>query len=191
MPKNKITPTNIDYKQLGDTIAEALKRTDSRRKQEQINTDRKLEQERINADQKRQQQRQQIRFWHLLWLKKAEAQNLDVDAATAFVQALLETMFAAFEWALYIIAFISLCFLVPIIGSYKDNQVWISIALALGSLFCSCVAFTFARFFRLAKFEIEHMSDRQYLIGFFAALSSFFAMLFALISLAVSFKCAS
>ena len=95
---------------------------------------------------------------------------------TIFAQSLLEMIFSACEWALYIVDILAFLLILYSFVMGKPLHAVLPFLL-LG------VCFMYARYFRLARFEVEYMKDRNYMVSFLSAIASFFAMLFALIGL--------
>ena len=180
--KPRSEKTEIDYKKLGHAIASALIEADSireRQKEQEL----KEAQEKFrrilgekecpkNAGKLKRKyydvRNGLVSFWGFLWLKRKNAENL--RAATTLAQLALALIFWLCELCLYFITsyFVWNTFR---FGFTEPYFLW-----ALNSLF-------FARFFRLARFEVDYLKDKEYLIALLSGVASFFAMLFALIGL--------
>lgn len=106
-------------------------------------------------------------FYALITFKRRNAKN---DHTTfSLLQFATSSLFDVIRLLLYIItAFIVLAVI------QNNKPIWL--IYGLGS-------FTFARMFRVASFEIDNMKDRQYLIAIFSAITSFLALIIAIIAL--------
>ena len=118
-----------------------------------------------------------VSFWHMLFLRKKVAK--DLYAATALAQAALAIIFGVCKGILYL-GTIGLVAYAIIMRSQLGG--WGIFIYLIWALAC----FIFARFFRLAKFEVDYMDDRQYLVGMLSAVASFLAMIFTLITVLMS-----
>lgn len=106
-------------------------------------------------------------FYALITFKRKNAKN---DSTTfVLLQSATSNLFSAIKWILYVI---TIFIVLAVIQNHKP--VWL--IYGLGS-------FTFARIFRVASFEIDNMKDRQYLIAIFSAITSFLALIIAIIVL--------
>ena len=112
----------------------------------------------------------------LLFLKKKDAKT---DRVTfVLLKTLLVDTFSLAKWFLYLLSF------VLIFSSFYDlaqkrfafNGSYIVYAL---------FAWIIARLFRLAALEVDNMEDRNYLLAIFSSVTSFIAMILALIALFV------
>lgn len=187
-PTPQTVTAEIDYDKLAHAIASALIEADSIREAQ------REEEEKRNKEQVRKILREKecpqnagwlkkllysirnffVMMWNLLFLRKKDAQYL--AGATVFAQSLLETLFSTCELMLYGVDIFAVLL---IIHSFKVGKP----VYAILFLLLLIVGFVHARYFRLARFEVEYMKDRNYMIGFLSAIASFFAMLFALIGL--------
>lgn len=182
-PKPQTVTAEIDYDKLAHAIASALIEADSiREAQKEEEEKHKKEQLRKILGEKEYPQKAKLRkahnefvmFWNLLFLSEKNAEYL--SGATIFAQFLLEAIFSACKSALYFVDFLAVVFIIYsfVIGKPLYSALFLLLFL---------VSFMYARYFRLAIFEVQHMKDRNYMISFLSAIASFFAMLFALIGL--------
>ena len=114
-------------------------------------------------------------FWKLITLKKSEAKY---DAATF---TLLCVSLSALLWlikvALYIVA---IGFVITSFYSFKENTfVPFNISIMLWAI----IPFLLARIARIAQFEVQHIEDRNYLLGILSSMAAFIAMILSIISL--------
>lgn len=105
-------------------------------------------------------------FYVLMTFKRKNAKNISITFN--LLQLVTSIMFSIIKWFLYFITFLS-------VGKVIQGQlVW---------MICVLESIIFARFFRVASFEIDNMSDRQYIIAIFSATTSFLALVIAVIAL--------
>lgn len=119
-------------------------------------------------------------FIHILFFKKKNA-KYDV-AKFAVLKLLLALIFEIFKLLLYLLA-IGL----PIYVIYQSINNGFVISNILILLF-SLLSLIVARCIRVAQFEIENIVKREYLIGILSAITSFVAMIIALIALLIQVK---
>jgi hypothetical protein len=106
-------------------------------------------------------------LYSLITFKRENAKN---DHTTfSLLQFATSSLFDVIRLLLYIIT-------IFIVLAVIQNNKPIWLIYGLGS-------FIFARFFRIASFEIDNMKDRQYLIAIFSAITSFLALIIAIIAL--------
>ena len=186
--KPQTAKAEIDYDKLSYAIAHALIKADSIR-DEKKEAERKDVQERLNrilGEKECPKNAGKIKcklyaayneassFWHFLWLKKENAKN--IHAATAFAQMMLEFIFFCLEWLLYIATVVLIFSTFTVLDTFQ-------IHFAGGYLPWALMSFFFARFFRLARFEIDYLNNKEYLIALLSGVASFLAMVFTLIGL--------
>ena len=105
-------------------------------------------------------------FWALINFNRENAQN---DFTTfSLLQFATEILFNIIKWFFYTTSF--LVFLYAI-----QNSKYLLIVYSL-------LIYTFARIFRIASFEIANIKDRQYIIAIFSAITSFIALIIAIIA---------
>ena len=187
-PKPQPATAEIDYEKLAHAIANALIEADSIRKEQSEKEEQQIK-ERLREIRGEKECPQnagwltaylyQVRndfvlLRNMCRLPKKDAEHL--SGATVFVQSLLETIFSVLEGALYIVAVVAVAFIALSFVQQKARYA------ALSLLLCA-VCLMYARYFRLARFEVEYMKDKNYMASLLSAISSFFAMLFALIGL--------
>lgn len=115
-----------------------------------------------------------VLLYHILFFKK---ENAKYDVVTfALLKLSLSTIFALFKFALYLIA---IAFLVVVF--YPTTKEAFSHCLV--SLCFAFLSFMIARVFRIAQFEIENMKERELFIGILSTVTSFVAMVVAILSL--------
>lgn len=106
-------------------------------------------------------------LYALIIFKRENAKN---DHTTfSLLQFATLGLFDAIRFLLYIITAFA------ILAAIRNNE--------LTWLIWGIGSFIFARFFRIASFEIINMKDRQYLISIFSAITSFLALIIALLAL--------
>lgn len=113
-------------------------------------------------------------FFHMLFFKK---KNAKYDVATfAILKLFLSALFGIFKFLLYLF---SIGLLVSSFYSFAEKAfVFSGIPLCYAFL-----SFMIARLIRIAQFEVENMNEREYLIGILSAVTSFVAMILALLAL--------
>lgn len=187
-PKSQTVKADIDYEKLAHAVANALIEADSMR-EKQREEDRKQAQERLNHvlrgkdcptnAGKVKRLWYKVRnwvgsSWHLLWLKKKEAEN--IQAATALAQLALVVIFGGCQFLLYGMA---ISHIYRLFFSLTTFQVLPTVL----HLLWSVASFLYAQLFRLARFEVDRLRDGEYVIALLSGVASFLAMLFTLISL--------
>lgn len=105
-------------------------------------------------------------FCVLMTFKRKNAENVSITFN--LLRLVTSIMFSIIELFLYYIACLSIRKVV------QDQPVW---------MICVLGSIIFARFFRVATFEIDNMNDRQYIIAIFSAITSFLALVIAVIAL--------
>jgi len=113
-------------------------------------------------------------FWKLLWLKEADTDS--VYAASTLAQMALILIYSVSGLFSYVIA------LGALLSTFYDMSESI-FRFAPQNIPWMIVSFFFARLFRLAKFEVYHLKDKQYAIALLSGTTSFLAMIIALIAL--------
>lgn len=192
--KNMTLSELFDYQKLADAIVKAELKTkekeDERRKQENEKAIAEWQEiigykEYGDGGNKFTKTFQNLRnnfvvFIHILFFKK---KNAKYDVATfAVLKLLLALIFEIFKLLLYLLA-IGL----PIYVIYQSINNGFVISNILILLF-SLLSLIVARCIRVAQFEIENIVKREYLIGILSAITSFVAMIIALIALLIQVK---
>ena len=186
--KPRSEKTEIDYEKLGHAIASALIEADSIKEKQRKKEDEYIKEERRKIRGEKecppnagwigthlcQLRNDIVLFRNLFFISEKDAEHF--SGATIFAQNLLEAIFSACECLLYIVAIFAF---IMMIFSFKMRVVAYIVLFFL----LSGLSFMYARLFRLAKFEVKYMKDRNYMISFLSAIASFFAMIFALIGL--------
>ena len=116
-------------------------------------------------------------FWKIMVFKKEDA-KFDVATIT-LLRFSIEAILWLIKVTLYFVAVI-LC-----IASFYSFSEKTFIPFNLSCLLMSFVPFVLARIVRMAQFEIEHIKDRNYLIGILSSIAAFIAMILAIIALLV------
>lgn len=114
-----------------------------------------------------------VLLYHILFFKR---ENAKYDIATfALLTLSLCAVFALLKVVLYLttIAFLALVFYSAAKGNFPHG--FVSLCFAL-------LSFMIARLVRMAQFEIENMKERGLLIGILSAVTSFVAMVVALLA---------
>jgi cation transport ATPase len=184
----KKQPIEIDY----DKLADAIVKAQNKAKEIELEEQEKLRQEKQkewqnNLKQKEITEKTKCKFlikirnfffglWQLLFLKR---DGIRADKATiALTKLSLSGLFGFLKWALYLFTFIWIIY--AFISVANTNIVFdFKLEFILYSLF----AFLLARIIRIAMFEMENMTDREYLFAILSASTSFFALILALIAL--------
>ena len=105
-------------------------------------------------------------FWALITFKRENVQN---DFTTfSLLQFATEILFNIIKWFFYITSLLILLYAI-------QNSKFLLIVYGL-------LSYTFARIFRIASFEIANIKDRQYIIAIFSAITSFIALIIAIIA---------
>lgn len=114
----------------------------------------------------------------LLFLKKKDAKT---DRTTfVLLKTLLVDIFSLAKWFLYLLAFS-----LTLSSFYDTAQQKIGVTFNGLYIFYALFAWIVARMFRLAALEVDNMEDRNYLLAIFSSVTSFVAMILALIALFV------
>lgn len=116
-------------------------------------------------------------FWKIMVFKKEDA-KFDVATVT-LLRFSIEAILWLIKVTLYFVAVI-LC-----IASFYSFSEKTFIPFNLSCLLMSFFPFVLARIVRMAQFEIEHIKDRNYLIGILSSTTAFIAMVIAIIALVV------
>jgi hypothetical protein len=112
-------------------------------------------------------------FFKLIYVKK---QDVSEDmATTGLIKLTLKLIFFILQISLIIaaIGFI----VVPILNIYQSG-----VTITTG-IFLAVFAFILSRLFRIAGFEIENIKERDYLVALFSGITSFAALIIAIIAL--------
>lgn len=117
-------------------------------------------------------------LWHMLWLREKDAKH-DV-AIFGLIRLSAYAIFVIIKWLLYLA---SVMLLVMAFCTFESSVLTFQIRPMY--LLISLFAFLIAHWFRIAVFEIENMSDRNYLIGILSSVTGFIAMVIAVIALLV------
>lgn len=186
--QNVIIPETFDYQKFADAIVKA--QLEVKEKDDELNKQ-KIEETKIEwqkiigykeySDDKKwfikrlyELKNSIVMFWHLLFFKK---KNAKYDVATvAILKLFLSVIFGIFKFLLYVL---TIALFVSSFYSFAE-KVFAFNGLPLCYAFLS---FVIARLIRIAQFEIENMKEREYLIGILSAVTSFVAMLLALLAL--------
>lgn len=114
-------------------------------------------------------------FYKMMTLKRKEAK---FDTVTvSLLHFALNEILALIKWTFYIIA-LSLA-----ISSFYSFEEKVAIPFRFIFLCYGGLSFVFARIVRIAQFEVDHINEREYLIGILSAITSFVAMIIAVIAL--------
>ena len=187
-PNIKNSSIEIDYDKLADAIVKAqnkvkeieLEKQETLRQEEQKEWQKNLKQKEI-TDKTKCKFLIKVRnffccLWQLLFLKRNKTQT---DKATiALTKLSLSGIFGFLKWALYFFAFVWIIY--AFISVVETNIIF---EFKLEFIFYSVVAFLVARIIRIAMFEMENMTDREYLFAILSASTSFFALVLALFAL--------
>lgn len=113
-------------------------------------------------------------LFRLLFFKKRDRMP---NANIIFVKLIYKIIMVLMQWSLYImtIALIVLPFYLTNTKGFELN--------VLVCIPCAIIAFILARVIRLSIFEIEHIKDNNYMLALFSAITSFIAMVLAIIAL--------
>lgn len=112
-------------------------------------------------------------FIHFLLFNKKHVRS---DVMTyALLQMATSIIFSACKWILYYVSL--MCAIKYVRLHYEPSDTIKEIYIIY-----ACVAFVFARIFRIAVFEIDNMKDKNYLIAIFSATTCFIAMIIAIIT---------
>ncbi len=115
-------------------------------------------------------------LWHMITFKE---KNAKYDVATfGLLQLATVIVFNICKWLLYLL---SLLILIMSFFTLQDKVFVFNFRPFL--LFYFIPTFLFSRLFRMAAFEINHITDRNYLISILSATTCFFAMIVAIIAL--------
>lgn len=116
-------------------------------------------------------------FWNMMTLKRKYAKT---DATTfALLGMALNSVFALIKWMLYLV---SIVFMASSFYSFDDRKI---ISFEIAFVFYGVFSFVLARLVRVAQFEVYNMVEREYLMGLLSAVTSFVAVIIALIALFV------
>lgn len=117
------------------------------------------------------------RFDIIMVFKKDDA-KFDVATVT-LLRFSIEAILWLIKVTLYFVA------VILFIASFYSFSEKMFIPFNLSCLLMSFVPFVLARIVRMAQFEIEHIKDRNYLIGILSSIAAFIAMILAIIALLV------
>lgn len=113
-------------------------------------------------------------FGHILFFKE---ENAKYDYATfAVLKISLNLILWIIQMVLYVLF---ICFIVAIAYPIKKWNLSFIVLFLCGALF----SILFARIIRIVKFEIRNIQDRDYLLSMLSAVTSFVAMILALVSI--------
>ena len=115
-----------------------------------------------------------VSFFKILFFKKKDA--LEDRATFALLQTILASLFGLINFFCYLLAIVGVVLMVYFADQGKP-------AFSIMLVVCSTVAFIFGRLFRIVKFEIEKMTDRNYMLSILSAVTALIAMLLALVAL--------
>lgn len=186
--QNVIMPETFDYQKFADAIVEAqIKAKEkedglNKQKSEEANIEwQKIIGYKEYSDDKKwlikrlhKLKNVVVVFFYMLFFKK---KNAKYDVATfAILKLFLSVLFGIFKFLLYLF---SIGLLISTFYSFTEKAfVFSGIPLCYAFL-----SFMIARLIRVAQFEVENMNEREYLIGILSAVTSFMAMIFALLAL--------
>jgi len=86
------------------------------------------------------------------------------------LRMLLSTIFGVCEWGLYGLSIMS------VYTAFNSGS-------SKGLISMAIFSFLFARIFRIAKFEVENLKDQSLIVTIFSTMTSFVAMMIAIIAL--------
>ena len=115
-------------------------------------------------------------FFKIMFLSRKEAQG--DKAAFGILQFALALLFSSIRLLLFLLT-IGLV----VAGIYSFEQK--AFAFSLIPLLYALPSIMLGRIFRIAGFEIEKMTDRNYLLSILSAVTAFIAMILALVALFV------
>lgn len=115
-------------------------------------------------------------LFHIIFFKE---KNAKYDVVTfGLLQFATVSIFSICKYFLYLFTLVLLIMTFIVVS----NEELIFNFQPVYFLYASLI-FLFSRIFRVAEFEIKHITDRNYLIGILSATTCFFAMLVAIIAL--------
>lgn len=115
-----------------------------------------------------------VGFFKILFFKKKDVSE---DKATfALLQTILASLFGLIKLSCYFVAIVGLVLAACYI---RQSNITLSIVMVV----CSIFAFIFGRLFRIVKYEIEKITDRNYMLSILSAVTALIAMILALVAL--------
>ncbi len=186
--QNVIMPETFDYQEFADAIVKAQLKV--KEKEDELNKQKSKEaniewQKIIGYKEYSEDKKWLIKrlhklknvivvFFNMLFFKK---KNAKYDIATfAILKLFLSALLGIFKFLLYLFA---IGLLVSSFYSFAEKAFVFSGL----PLCCAFLSFVIARLIRIAQFEVENMSEREYIIGILSAVTSFVAMILALLAL--------
>lgn len=184
-------PNNLDYQKLADAIVDAQMRAKEIEKCELEKETQKKQDEWKKILGYKEYPVSKFKFVNgfynfinhikvllrIIFFKKEHAK---FGVATALILNLsIKVVLSVIEKVMYIIAGI-----LTVVSFYSFGEEIFTFN--CGCFFLAIVLFVVARAIRIAKFEIDNIHDRNYLIGLSSAVSAFAAMILAIASLMVS-----
>lgn len=117
-------------------------------------------------------------LWHIIFFKEKNAKG---DTATfALLKLVTSFIFSLCKWFLFVLSFVCL---IATFLCFSDKSATLRSPPTYFML--SLLSFTISRVFRMAAFEIDKLTDRNYLIGILSATTCFLALIVAIIALLV------
>ncbi len=116
-----------------------------------------------------------VLFWQIIWFKKKDAIS---DVATKILlQMTLSAILGIIKWLLYagVILMLGASFCVA------DKKAIIPVDFVY--FIYAILFFLLARIVRMAQYEAENITEREYLLGILSAVTSFVAMVLAVVAL--------
>ncbi len=187
-----VVPENFDYQKFADAMFEAQKRAKDAeikdadaKKQEKLKEWHKILRYKEYPESKHKivnwfhkARNGIVVFYSLMTIKRKDA-ILDV-ATNSLLHLALDAILAIIKLGLYLVA---ACFAIASIYSLQQKAI---VPFNIAYLCYSIISFMFARIVRLAQFEVDKISDKEYLLGLLSAITSFVAMVLAVIALFIS-----
>ena len=116
-------------------------------------------------------------FFKMMTLKREYAKT---DVTTlSLLRMSLNSVLALIKWSLYLLS------VILVVSSFYSFNKNIFIPFEIAFVMYGFIAFVIGRLVRVAQFEVEHISEREYLLGLLSAVTSFVAVIIALIALFV------
>ena len=179
----------FDYKKLAEAIVHAQQEAEVLRKNEQEKLSGEQQQEWLNALGQKTYKNENcitkilhrwrnniVAFFKIMFLSRKEAQG---DKATfGILQFALALLFSSIRLLLFLLT-IGLI----VAGIYSFEQK--AFAFSFIPLLYALPSIMLGRIFRIAGFEIEKMTDRNYLLSILSAVTALIAMILALVALFV------
>ncbi|MBR4341972.1 MAG: hypothetical protein IKP88_04530 [Lachnospiraceae bacterium] len=174
-----VAPVEIDYKKLADAIVEAQDRAIEKRntREEERKVNENKEWRALFGYEENKPLTNIKAFIKLLFVKRKDVKG---DRATfALLQMSAELILKIAKWALYLFSAGCVLYLINIIYTKQNINVWIIVL----NIIIGVLAFVYAQMLRIAEIEIGNLTDREYLNTIVASITALVAMVLSVISL--------